>query len=187
MVTNSTVFKRYKCFKSISTRLWAYEQGLHQVQARALHVCGFHDPKTLSSMIWTKIYHVQECKVTNQWCMGSKDQTTTTTTNQETTINMRAQRPSTKLQLGATDTLMDSNGTKIHLRDTLPIQWVTRDFSIVPRPPRASQLGMGNHKSTPLTQTTTNNTNQTLTLRGSTKGTNKTKTLTRNCWHQWRL
>ena len=86
MVTKSKVFKRYKCFKATSTRLWDYEQGLHQVQARALHVCGFHDPRTLSSTIWTKLYHVQECKVTNQQCMGSKVQTTTTTTNQETTL-----------------------------------------------------------------------------------------------------
>ena len=70
-----------KWFKATSTRLWDYEQGLHQVQARALHVCGFLDPKTLSLTIWTKIYRVQECKGNNQRCMGSKDQTTTTTTN----------------------------------------------------------------------------------------------------------
>ena len=87
MVSKTKVFKRYKCFKATSTRLWAYEQGLHQVQARALHVCGFHDPKTLSSTIWTNLYHVQECNGMNQRCMGFKDQTTTRKTNQETTIN----------------------------------------------------------------------------------------------------
>ena len=71
----------------------------------------------------------------------------------------RVHRPSTKLQLGARDTLMDSNGTKIHLRDNIPSQWVTKAFSIVSRPPRASILGLENHKRDPLTQMTTNNTN----------------------------
>ena len=57
------------------------------------------------------------------------------------------------------DHQLDLNGTKIHLRGTQQNQWVTKDFSVVTRHLRASNLGLDNYKMTPLTLTITNHLN----------------------------
>ena len=72
---------------------------------------------------------------------------------------------------------MDSNGTKIQLRGIWASQWVTRAFVIVPRPPRASSLGLDKVKRAPLAQ---NNHKLNTNPQGLHKGHQGL-----NSWHQW--
>ena len=52
---------------------------------------------------------------------------------------------------------IDFRGDQKHFKVTLPNQWVSNSFSIVPRPPMDSNLGLENYKRIPLTLTKAKN------------------------------